>query len=308
MATLTRHLRLWFSLARFGLVREMAFRSNFLVKVTVEALWLAILLIFYDTVFSQTSVVAEWSRQEYLFFVGCHFALGGLIETLFLGNCGEFSDLVRSGDLDMVLLKPVDEQFLVSCRDIDWGTAPNVLMGTAVMGFALWQMDWLFNPGRVGLFLVLFACGVAVAYSFLLILTSSAVWLVRNQSLYEVWWLFTTLMRYPRQIYTGKWASPFGWFFTFVVPILLVVNVPADTMIRTLNLGFVLWTVTATLALLLVSRRFFRRALQSYRSASSWKSRCRATSDQTAGWEPEGLGDLGKASLPGISSRCSGRI
>jgi hypothetical protein len=31
MAALTRHLRLWFSLARFGLVREMAFRSNFLV-------------------------------------------------------------------------------------------------------------------------------------------------------------------------------------------------------------------------------------------------------------------------------------
>src|SRR5579871_2860593 len=109
MATLTRHLRLWFSLARFGLTREMAFRGNFVVKVTVEALWLAILLIFYDTVFRQTKEVAAWSRHEYLFFVGCHFALGGLIEMLFLGNCGEFSDLVRSGDLDMVLLKPVDE-------------------------------------------------------------------------------------------------------------------------------------------------------------------------------------------------------
>jgi ABC-2 type transport system permease protein len=269
MAALTRHLRLWFSLARFGLVREMAFRSNFLVKVTVEALWLAILLIFYDTVFSQTSVVAEWSRQEYLFFVGCHFALGGLIETLFLGNCGEFSDLVRSGDLDMVLLKPVDEQFLVSCRDVDWSTAPNVLMGAAVMGFALWQMDWALDPVRAGLFLVLFTCGLAVAYGFLLILTSSAVWLVRNQSLYEVWWLFTTLMRYPREIFLRTWAAPLGFVFTFVLPVMVVVNVPARVMVKALEPEVVAFTVAAAVVMLYLSRKVFRLALRRYRSASS---------------------------------------
>jgi ABC-2 type transport system permease protein len=232
-------------------------------------LWLAILLIFYDTVFSKTSVVAEWSRHEYLFFVGCHFALGGLIETLFLGNCGEFSDLVRSGDLDMVLLKPVDEQFLVSCRDVDWSTAPNVLMGAAVMGFALWQMDWALDPVRAGLFLVLFACGLAVAYGFLLILTSSAVWLVRNQSLYEVWWLFTTLMRYPREIFLRTWAAPLGFVFTFVLPVMVVVNVPARVMVKALEPEVVAFTLAAAAAMLYLSRKVFRLALRRYRSASS---------------------------------------
>ena len=59
-----------------------------------------------------------------------------LIETLFLENCNEFADLVRSGDLDFFLLKPIDEQFLVSCRRIDWSCAPNVLLGFGVMGYA----------------------------------------------------------------------------------------------------------------------------------------------------------------------------
>ena len=35
--------------------RELAFRGNFLVKVSVEVLWLAILLAFYRTVFARTS-------------------------------------------------------------------------------------------------------------------------------------------------------------------------------------------------------------------------------------------------------------
>jgi viologen exporter family transport system permease protein len=101
-------------------------------------------------------------------------------------------------------------------------------------------------------------------------LCTLSVWLVRNQSLMEMWWLFTTLMRYPREVFAAtSWASPVGMFFTFVVPILLVTNVPANVMVKTLDLRFVAGMVVATAALLLVSRAFFRKALRSYRSASS---------------------------------------
>src|SRR5438445_6539942 len=146
MKSIARYVRLWFYLGRYALVRELAFRANYVAKLSVEILWLAILLLFYRTVFARTSVIASWSESEYLFFVGCFFALEGLIETLFLENCNEFSDLIRSGDLDFFLMKPIDEQFLVTCRKIDWSTAPNVLMGAGVMAAALAQQPgWPFD-------------------------------------------------------------------------------------------------------------------------------------------------------------------
>jgi ABC-2 type transport system permease protein len=268
MQTAARYFRLWFSFARFGLVRELSFRSNFLVKISVEILWLAILLVFYRTVFAQTKLVAGWNESQFLFFVGCYFALGGLVETLFLENCNEFADLVRTGDLDFVLLKPIDEQFLVTCRNIDWATAANVLMGGGVMLFALLNLDWSWDAGKAALFVVMFACGTALAYGFLLLLTSASVWFVRNQSLYEMWWLFTTLMRYPREIFRN-WASPAGVFFSFIVPIMLVINVPANIMVRILEPAMVGYTFLATVVVLFLSRRFFRYALKRYRSASS---------------------------------------
>jgi ABC-2 type transport system permease protein len=264
-----RYLRLFLAFGRFTLITELAFRANFLIKLTVEVLWLAILMAFYLTLFQNTSVIAGWTRDEYLFFVGCHYALGGIVETFFLENCTDFADLVRSGDLDMFLLKPIDEQFLITCRKIDWSTAPNILLGMAIMITSLIIMDWPFDPWRLGAFLVLFACGTAMAYGFLLLLTSTSVWFVRNQSLMEMWWLFTTLMRYPRGIFEGGWARPVGWFFTFIIPVLLVVNVPADTMVKVLDPRAILMTFLAAGALLFLSRRFFRYALQSYRSASS---------------------------------------
>jgi viologen exporter family transport system permease protein len=264
-----RYLRLLGALSRFSLLRELAFRTNFLAKISVEVLWLGVLILFYKTVFGKTSNVAQWSEAEYLFFLGCYYALEGLIETLFLDNANEFADLVRSGDLDFFLLKPIDEQFLISCRNIDWSTAANVVMGSALMLIALVQLEWQFDLLRLMLFLLMFACGVALAYSFLLMLTSTSVWFMRNQSLYELWWLFTSLMRYPREIFNNSWALVIGRFFTFVVPVLIVVNIPANVMVRALDWRALAAMLVATTALLWLSRRVFRAALRRYRSASS---------------------------------------
>jgi ABC-2 type transport system permease protein len=267
---MARYLRLIYALGRYSLARELAFRANFLVKMAVEVLWLGLLLLFYRTIFTKTSLVAGWPEPQYLFFVGCYFALGAIVETFFLDNCAQFTDLVRTGDLDFYLLKPIDEQFLVTCRSIEWSTAPNVLLGTVVMAVALHQMGWVFDPLRAGLFVVMFGCGVALAYSFMLLLTSTSVWLVRNQNLMELWWLFTSLMRYPKEIFTGWLAAPLGWFFSFVVPVLLVVNVPFRVMVDTVFDPFVItFTLVAAVVLLVGSRQFFRYALRKYRSASS---------------------------------------
>ncbi len=268
-AVALKYLRMIGYLGRYTLARELAFRGNFLVKVSVELLWLGILIAFYKTVFAKTSHIADWSEPQYFFFVGCFFALNGLIETLFLENCNEFAELVRTGDLDFLLLKPIDEQFLVTCRRIDWGSAPNLLMGGILMTTALVQQGWSFDPLRVGAFVMTFACGAAIAYSFMLLLTSVSVWMVRNQSLMEMWWLFSSLARYPREIFSGRWAEPLGQFFTFIIPILLVSNVPANVMVRVLDPTMVGLTVAAAAVLLWVSRRFFQVALRSYRSASS---------------------------------------
>ena len=265
-----RYPRLLGSLARYTLAREMAFRGNFVVKVTVEVIWLGIILAFYRTVFARTDSIAGWSEPQYLFFVGCFFALNGLIECLFLENCNAFADLVRTGDLDFLLLKPIDEQFLITCNRIDWGSAPNVLMGAGVMGFSLYAMGWTPDLGRVSAFLTLFTCGAILAYSFMVTLTAFSVWLVRNQSLMEMWWLFSSLARYPKEIFSGRtWADPIGKFFTYVIPILLVVNVPSEVMVKAFDWRLVVYTLFATAGSLFASRWFFRKALRSYRSASS---------------------------------------
>jgi len=269
MGAMTRYLRLLTAFGRYSLLNEMAFRSNFIIKVIVEVIWLAILLTFSKKLFLGASgELAGWTAPQYFFFVGCYFAMEGLVETLFLENCGEFTELVRTGNLDLYLLRPIDEQFMISLRRIDWSTSLNVVLGAGVMAWALHDMNWQFEFQRVAAFAVIFPCALGIAYGFMLVVMSSSVWLVRNQSLLEMWWLVTSLMRYPKEIYRG-WAEPIAKFFTYAVPIMLVVNMPAETMVKAFEWKNVAWTAAATIVVLAFSRWFFLRALRSYRSASS---------------------------------------
>ena len=66
------------------------------------------------------------------------------------------------------------------------------------------------------------------------------------------------MVGYP--IYYGCW---------YVVPVLLVINVPADVMVQAVEPGNIALLVAASVVMLYVSRRFFFFALRSYSSASS---------------------------------------
>ena len=74
------------------------------------------------------------------------------------------------------------------------------------------------------------------------------------------------------EIYQGTWGAPLRQLFTYVIPILVVINVPAQILAKPLSsdLAFLaLFAVFATGMSLLASRWIFKQAIWSYRSASS---------------------------------------
>jgi ABC-2 type transport system permease protein len=125
------------------------------------------------------------------------------------------------------------------------------------------------------LYLLYLLCGVAIMYSLMISLASTSIWLGRNQTLYDFWFYITNFARYPMEIYNRGWGVPLWGFFTFVVPVLIVVNVPARILAqplypeRSLSWQLACFALFATAVSLAGSRWVFKRALLSYRSASS---------------------------------------
>ena len=59
----------------------------------------------------------------------------------------------------------------------------------------------------------------------------------RNLTLFDFWFYITNFSRYPMEIYHGPWGTPLRQAFTFLIPVLIVVNVPARLLVRPLSPG-----------------------------------------------------------------------
>ena len=278
MDTLRSYLRVLATFARNSLVRDMTFRSNFLLDAVTSTAWVLMNLAFYVLIFTYTPMIGAgtgWGKFEYFLFFSTGLIINSLVQAFFMTNADELSDLIRTGGLDFILLKPMDTQFLVSLRRIEWSSLGNLVVGLVLGSYSLFQLHYLPGPTQLALYAVYVGCGVAIYYSLMIAMAAAAVWMGRNLTLFDFWFYLTNFARYPMEIYEGPWGDPLRRIFTFVIPILIVINVPARILVRplrpetTADWMLPAYALFATAMSLLFARWVFQRALAGYRSASS---------------------------------------
>jgi ABC-2 type transport system permease protein len=262
------YLAVFLTFARNSLVRDMTFRANFLIETVSSLLWMLVNLGFYTLIFQHTpsiGVGTDWGKYQFFLFFATTLIVNSLVHALFMTNADEFSELIRTGSLDFALLKPIDTQFLVSLQRIEWSSLSNLAFGLVLLIYALCRVEYVPGLLQFLLYPAYVACGLA----------STSVWLGRNHTLYDFWFYITNFARYPMEIYSGRFGTPLRVLLTFIVPVLVAVNVPAQLLVRPLVLtepgDWVLpvYAVAGAAGSLAASRWVFRRALESYRSASS---------------------------------------
>ena len=274
MQDLLLYPRLFLTFARNSLIRDMTFRANFLIEVVSSISWMAMNLGFYLLVYSFTSSIEGWGKYEFFVFIATTMFINSLVQALFMPNAQEMSELVRTGGLDFALLKPIDTQFLLSLRKINWSSLGNFIVAIGVLVYATARIDHSqFSWVQYALYPFYVVCGVMILYSIMISLAATSIWLGRNQTLYDFWFYITNFSRYPMEIYSGNTLGvALQTVFTFIIPVLLVINVPARMMAKPLSAEYAslaTFALLATLLCLVVSRWIFKRSIEAYRSASS---------------------------------------
>ncbi|HEY3392159.1 MAG TPA: ABC-2 family transporter protein [Lacipirellulaceae bacterium] len=274
------YFRVFLTFARNSLVRDMMFPANFIIETISSFGWVMMNVAFYLLIFEYTNQIGgdgtaggAWDKYQFFVFISTSMFINSIVQMFFMTNADEFSELIRTGGLDFALLKPIDTQFLISLRRIEWASLANFAVAAVLMVYALPRVEgFTLTIWQVVLYPLYVAAGVGVLYSLTIVLAAASVWLGRNTSIYDFWFYITTFSRYPMEIYSGPIGGWLRVICTFVFPILLVVNVPARMLAKPLRPEYAylaLFAIAATIVSLVASRWVFQRALLSYRSASS---------------------------------------
>lgn len=283
MSSRLSYFSVFLAFAKNSLIRDMTFRANFVIETISSISWALMNLAFYALVFDlmqdsygSAPAIAGWDKHQFFVFIATAILINSIVEAFFMPNVEELSELVRVGGLDFALLKPIDTQFLISLQKIGWSSLVKVVLGLGLLAYALPQIEGLeLSLSQLLLYPFYIVSGALLLYSLMIALAATSIWLGRNQSLYDFWFYITNFARYPMEIYEGRFGAPLRQFFTWIVPVLVVINVPAAILAKPLTAssgqrsGLALFAILATGLALLGSRWIFQRALWSYRSASS---------------------------------------
>ncbi len=262
-----RYIDIYSIMLRNSLIREMNFKANFLLWMIVEVLWFCGQIVFFSIIFANVDRIGDWTKWEVVLLIGTHQMIAQFFQAFFFVNVANIPELVRTGKLDSLLVLPVDSQFAVSTKQFGLDSIVNALLGGFVVCFSLSKLGFVPGPMSIFLYLTALGFGVAVHYSIMLSLAAVSFWIVRAQGLVYGYFNFLNIARYPDAIYPRLFKIIFGWF----IPVIIVANIPARLLIKSLGQpGWLMFhLIVASSIIFLLSRAFWRFALNHYSSASS---------------------------------------
>ncbi len=258
-------LKLWLIQLRYAITRELAFRANFFTWVIVELAWFVLQLAFVGVVYQHVDSVAGWNRYEMIVLVATNQLIQQIFTAFLMPGLVKLPDLVRTGGLDFLLLKPAPPQFLVSTSSLEIGPLANAGIALIVVLSALHSLAITPTLSAIFTYLLLVLAGLFVHYALLLALVSFTFWIVQAESVLLGYYSIFQVARLPRE-------ATRGWFrviFTFAIPLLLVANVPASVLIRNAKITPILLFLGTSLSAALLASLFFYLGLRRYQSASS---------------------------------------
>jgi ABC-2 type transport system permease protein len=248
---------------RVNLAEELQYRGNFFASFVGTLFWIATALLTVALFFSHTAQLGGWDFWQVVVLLGVFNTLTGVIETVLRPGIGRLAGDVRSGALDLVLVRPIDAQLYTSVRRLDIWRVADIVMGLALTAYALIQIGRPLTAFTILAFALTLASAVAVVYAIWVALMSLAFWFVAVENISVLFDGVYEAARYPVSAYPGA----LRFLFVYLIPIAWTTTIPASALTGRIGLGTAMIAVGVAAAALALTRLLWRVALRRYTSA-----------------------------------------
>jgi ABC-2 type transport system permease protein len=263
-ALLRKYGRLYSSFFKASFIADMEYRVNFLTRIFGDVFWYLAQIVMFETLYLHTSTIGTWDVHQTRVFLGLLFVVDAIYMVIFSDNLDRLTERVRKGEMDLLLTKPVDSQFMLSCQRVNTALLGNLLIATSWLIFALVRLPG-FDPMRLLWLMILLPTGVVSLYTVRFVFGATAIIFTRSENLQFMWYQVYKLGMRPDKIYF-PWLK---FLLLTLFPVGIVASVPARALLDPPTYFLFLWAILWTATLLWLSHRFWNFCLKFYSSASS---------------------------------------
>jgi ABC-2 type transport system permease protein len=262
---MNQYIRVYKELIRINFRYLVEYRANLFNYALSSIVWTLFSFVSIFLLTQQTTELFGLKREELWLMTTLYSVLVGIFHLFFSKNFERFSDLIYLGQLDSLLTKPLDSQFLVSFWRINFATMFRLLSG--VIG-SVWIVVTYHIPITATALIfgiLLIPISVSILYSIWLLVTTCIVWSPRMSNLVEILYTITGMTRYPKNMY----EQTLGNFVIAIFPIIVLITIPVHTLLGLVTAVEIGQLIFLAIALNLIARYFFLYSLRFYTGASA---------------------------------------
>lgn len=266
MKAIKRALKMYRIFAAQELKRMMEYKGDFFIGIIGFFMVQVSNLLFLWLVFRQVPTLLGWSVGEVVFIYGFSLIPKGLDHLLFdnLWAIGHF--IVRKGEFDKYLTRPVNTLFHVMVEKFQIEALGELVMGAALIAVTLPQLQIEWSALKIILILAVIPFAALIYTGIKTITASVAFWSKRSGNIIYMFYMVSDFAKYPAAIYNRVVRD----VITYFIPFALTAYYPAVFLLRGENPLFgVAAPVLASVVLMGAGVLVWHRGTRAYESAGS---------------------------------------
>ncbi len=252
-------LNLW----KATIIQAMEYRASFVFAIIANFFDFVFGLLQYLVFFTAAKSIAGWESDQMLVLYGVFMLVFALHFILLYPNLAAMGEMVNSGNLDLLLTKPVNSQLVVSFRRISLEELGSIGTAMLLLGWLFYRGIIIIDAGNFILFGISLLSSLLLIYCVFLLLICLAVIMEKLDNMTQLLWSLFALCRYPVDIYPKRIRYA---FFSFL-PVAFIATVPASALLGRVSSSTVLQGLATALVGVLVCSWLWQRTIRAYTSA-----------------------------------------
>ncbi len=226
-----RYVRLYIAFIRNCVRQAAEFRANFWANLLTNLGWMASITLLLALIYHNTNSVAGWTAPEMFVLFGTYTIMRGISNVLFYKNLSQIPLYIRKGTMDWILTKPVNSQFYVSLRYLEFEDIGASVGGSFVIAYGLANLHLAHPPTAptIFAFVVMLAASTTLFYSLTMLLMTLAFWLVRLDNLMVLSDTVFQIARTPIDIF-GAFGPVPRFVLTYIIPLGIIATLPVKVL------------------------------------------------------------------------------
>lgn len=264
MTEIKRYIKLYWEFVKNCTARELEFRMNFFIRTIVYVGWASLTYIGIFLIYGQVNQIGSWDRNEMLLLVTVFCIASSLFKMVFGQNFYLISNYIRKGELDPILLRPINTKFLLLTRFFKFDQIPRLIVFLLLCFKLAAEINSNISVANYIVGFIIMIVGIMGILYFTLAVFCFVFWKPRAWNIWEITNTVRDLAEKPIDVYPKSIIAVF-----YIIPLAAYAMIPTLILMGQATLLQVVLAVGSPIFFYLISKFVWKEGLKQYESASS---------------------------------------